>query len=170
MAREFITTNRSKTITFSIPQSASSDTVTVEIRRVNDAYTWDFTDLVFENASNTGTPTFKTGTNWTTSFTPPTNDVYVIKITDSTLGTTIYLEYQSVDREPIHIAVNKSYIFTTQIAQSASTDTVNVTIYRQSDGYLWDWTTSAFTAAGTTGQMTFVNGITWRQSFTPPTE
>ncbi|MCK9324719.1 MAG: hypothetical protein M0P69_04405 [Bacteroidales bacterium] len=55
------------------------------------------------------------------------------------------------------------------IPMCASDDTVSIEIRRLSDGYTWNFTTTEFTAEATTGSMTFVNGIIWKQSFTPPT-
>lgn len=70
-----------------IDGSLSTDTVTVAVKRLSDGYTWDFTDLVFENVANTGTPTFITDILWKTSFTPPTEDTYIVTFNDTTTVT-----------------------------------------------------------------------------------
>ncbi|MFA5165578.1 MAG: hypothetical protein WC481_08475 [Candidatus Omnitrophota bacterium] len=70
-----------------IAGSLVTDTVTVSIKRLSDGYTWDFTELEFENAVNTGTPTFITDILWKTSFTPPTEDTYIVTFNDTTTAT-----------------------------------------------------------------------------------
>lgn len=70
-----------------IAGSADSDTVTVAVKRLSDGYTWNFTSLIFENAANTGTPTFISDILWKTSFTPPTEDTYIVTFNDATTGT-----------------------------------------------------------------------------------
>lgn len=69
-----------------IPGSASGDTVTITIKRLSDGYTWNFSTLVFENASNSGSMTFDSNTFWKySSFTPPTADQYLVRVNDSTI-------------------------------------------------------------------------------------
>lgn len=68
-----------------IPESASGDTVTVEIRRLSDGYTWNFDTTAFTETATTGTMTFVNGIIWKTSFTPPTEDTYIVTVEDSTL-------------------------------------------------------------------------------------
>lgn len=68
-----------------IPESVTGDTVTIEIRRLSDGYTWNFSTLAFASGSNSGNMTFVNGIIWKQSFTPPTADTYVVTINDSTL-------------------------------------------------------------------------------------
>lgn len=68
-----------------IPESASDDTVTVEIRRLSDGYTWNFSTTEFTEAATSGTMTFVSGIIWKQSFTPPTEDTYIVTVEDSTL-------------------------------------------------------------------------------------
>lgn len=68
-----------------IPDSQNTDTVTVEIRRLSDGYTWNFTTLAFASGNNSGSMTFFNGITWKQSFTPPTADTYIVTITNSTL-------------------------------------------------------------------------------------
>jgi len=70
-----------------IVNSASGNTVTVSIRRLSDGYTWNFTTTAFASGANSGNMTFITGSLWKQSFTPPTEDTYIVTITNSTLGT-----------------------------------------------------------------------------------
>jgi hypothetical protein len=66
--------------------SAAGNVCTVEIRRLSDDYTWNFTTLNFTLAATTGTPVFVAGDAWKTSFTPPTEDTYIVTMIDTTLG------------------------------------------------------------------------------------
>jgi len=66
--------------------SVAGNTVTVEIRRLSDDYTWNFTTLTFTVAVTTGTPVFIYGDNWKTSFTPPTEDTYIVTMINTTLA------------------------------------------------------------------------------------
>jgi hypothetical protein len=68
-----------------IPESVTGNTVMIEIRRLSDSYTWNFTTLAFESGNNTGAMTFVSGIIWKASFTPPTQDTYIITITNTTL-------------------------------------------------------------------------------------
>lgn len=68
-----------------IPECANDDTVVVEIRRLSDGYTWNFTTTAFTSAGTTGNMTFVNDILWKQSFTPPTEDTYIVTITDSTL-------------------------------------------------------------------------------------
>lgn len=68
-----------------IPESATGNTCTLEIRRLSDGYTWNFSTTAFQNANNTGSMTFVNGIFWKQSFTPPTEDTYLVTITNSTL-------------------------------------------------------------------------------------
>jgi hypothetical protein len=70
-----------------IPSSVTGNTVTIEVRRLSDDYTWDFTLEVFEDAVNTGAMTFIYDTLWKQAFTPPEEDTYIITIINVTLGT-----------------------------------------------------------------------------------
>lgn len=68
-----------------IPDSATGDTVTVKIKRLSDGYTWNFSTTEFTEAATSGTMTFVSDNIWKTSFTPPTEDTYLVVIEDSTL-------------------------------------------------------------------------------------
>jgi hypothetical protein len=81
----YITLGQIFNIVQAIPESQSGDTVTIEIRRLSDNYTWHFTNLVFQSGNNTGNMTFVNGILWKASFTPQTKDTYIVTIHDSTL-------------------------------------------------------------------------------------
>jgi hypothetical protein len=70
-----------------IQDSVSTDEVKVQISRLSDGYTYNFTTLVFENADNYGDMTYFKGYLWKHSFVPPTIDKYDVVITDNTLNT-----------------------------------------------------------------------------------
>ncbi len=70
----------------------------------------------------------------------------------------------------LYIQVGQLYNIVQAIPESKNTDTVTIEIRRLSDGYTWDFDNTEFTSSDTTGNMTFVNDIVWKQSFTPPTE
>lgn len=69
-----------------------------------------------------------------------------------------------------YIKVGSLYWIVQAIPESATGNACTVEIRRLSDGYTWNFSTTQFTAAATTGNMTFINDILWKQSFTPPTE
>lgn len=68
-----------------IPESVTGDTVTIEIRRLSDGYTWNFLTLAFTAPATTGSMTFVNGITWKASFTPPTADTYIVTVHDETL-------------------------------------------------------------------------------------
>jgi uncharacterized phiE125 gp8 family phage protein len=68
-----------------IPESATGNTVTVEIRRLSDNYTWNFSTTAFVSGNQSGNMTFITGILWKQSFTPPTEDTYIVTINNETL-------------------------------------------------------------------------------------
>jgi len=70
----------------------------------------------------------------------------------------------------LYIQVGQLYNIIQAIPDSQNTDTVTIEIRRLSDNYTWDFDNTEFTSSDTTGDMTFVNDIIWKQSFTPPTE
>lgn len=72
-------------IVIPIPESLNTDTVTIEIRRLSDNYTWNFTTLEFAETPASGSLTFVSDITWKASFTPPTADTYVVTIEDETL-------------------------------------------------------------------------------------
>ena len=69
-----------------IPESLSSDTVTIIILRLSDGYTWNFNTLVFGVPASSGNMGFVSDILWQQSFTPPTNDTYIVTIFDQTLN------------------------------------------------------------------------------------
>ena len=69
-----------------------------------------------------------------------------------------------------YIQVNTAHNIIQAFPESLTGDTVTIAILRLSDEYTWNFSTTAMTAAATTGTMTFISGILWKQSFTPPTE
>lgn len=83
-------------ILWGIPQSNSTDIVTISIVQRSDGYYWNFTTLAFQSVSTSGSMTFSQGEWWTSSFTPGYNNNYMITITDSTLGVTYDIPYISV--------------------------------------------------------------------------
>lgn len=68
-----------------IPESVTGDTVTIEIRRLSDNYTWNFSTLAFASGNNSGSMTFVNGITWKASFTPPTKDTHIVTITHAAL-------------------------------------------------------------------------------------
>lgn len=81
----YIKTGEEFTVIQPIPQSSDSDTVTVEILKISDSYTWNFTTEAFTSSSTTGNMTHVSGIIWKTTFTPDENDTYVVTVNDSTL-------------------------------------------------------------------------------------
>jgi hypothetical protein len=79
-----------------IPESLVGDTVSVEIKRLSDGYTWNFSTLAFVSGSQTGTMTFISDILWKQSFTPPTEDTYIITVNDETLDTKFVQVIQAV--------------------------------------------------------------------------
>ncbi len=75
-----------KNIIQAIPESLATDTVTIEIRRLSDSYTWSFSTLAFASGSNSGSMIFVNDIVWKQSFTPPAVGTYIIVINNSTLG------------------------------------------------------------------------------------
>lgn len=78
---QYIEIGALKSIIQTIPDSNDGDSVTIEIRRLSDGYTWNFTSLAFTSAATTGTMTFVNGIAWKQTFTPPTQDTYIVTIT-----------------------------------------------------------------------------------------
>lgn len=68
-----------------IPESATGDTVSVTIKRLSDGYTWNFSTLAFVNSAQSGNMTFISDILWKQSFTPPTEDTYIVTVNDTTL-------------------------------------------------------------------------------------
>lgn len=97
---KYITVAILENIVQAIPTSIISDTVSIEIKRLSDEYTWNFSVLEFQNASNTGSMTFISGELWKQSFTPPTADTYIVTIENETLDVKYYLIYQAVGIAP----------------------------------------------------------------------
>lgn len=63
--------------------------------------------------------------------------------------------------------INQAVTFLQAIPQSSSGDTVTVDIRKQSNGYYWNFSTTAFQVGSASGSMTYQSGEWWRQSFTP---
>lgn len=71
--------------------------------------------------------------------------------------------------EIFRIATNQAFIIPASFQDSVSTDTVTILIRRNSDNYYYNFTSAAFQADSTTGNMTFDFDINWVKSFTPTT-
>jgi len=82
---QYIKVNSLHWIVQAIPESVTGNTVSVVIKRLSDGYTWHFTSLVFQNAENSGSMTFVSDILWKQSFTPPTEDTYIVTINNETL-------------------------------------------------------------------------------------
>ncbi|RJO64162.1 MAG: hypothetical protein C4540_04590 [Candidatus Omnitrophota bacterium] len=80
-----IVANQYFPIVEAIPESVSTDTVTITIRRLLDGYYWNFSTLAFQVAEASGSMTWDYDIFWKQSFTPPTEDTYMVLIEDSTL-------------------------------------------------------------------------------------
>jgi phage gp36-like protein len=92
---EIITTLALKTFTVIMPETVGTETVTVKLIRVSNSFTWDFTLLLFENATQTGNMTFVSDSIWKQSFTPPADGEYVAYIYDSTNTLAHYISFSS---------------------------------------------------------------------------
>lgn len=84
-SQQYIKTGKFCFIVQAIPESAADNNVTVAIKRLSDGFMWNFTNLVFEDALNTGPMVFTFDIFWKASFTPPTSDTYIISIENTTL-------------------------------------------------------------------------------------
>ena len=101
MDREkYISVDTLENIIQAIPESTNTDTVTIEIKRLSDSYTWNFTDLEFQSGSYSDNMTFVSGNIWKQSFTPPTADTYIVTINNSTLDVKYYIIYHAVGTAP----------------------------------------------------------------------
>lgn len=80
-----IVANQYFPIVEAIPESVSTDTVTITIRRLLDGYYWNFSTLAFQVAEASGSMTWDYDIFWKQSFTPPTEDTYMVLIEDTTL-------------------------------------------------------------------------------------
>lgn len=78
---QYIEIGALKSVIQTIPDSNDGDSVTIEIRRLSDGYTWNFISLAFTSAATTGTMTFVSGIAWKQTFTPPTQDTYIVTVT-----------------------------------------------------------------------------------------
>ena len=97
---EYIAVNSSWNIVQAIPESATGDTCTIVITRLSDEYTWNFTTLLFEDASNSEDMTFVSGELWKQSFTPPTADTYIVTINNATLDVNYYINLVATGTAP----------------------------------------------------------------------
>jgi hypothetical protein len=70
---------------------------------------------------------------------------------------------------PFYIQVGTSYTITQEIRDTSSGDTIIIKILRLSDNYTWDFTNEEFNSSTNTGTMTFIEGDTWKATFTPST-
>jgi len=164
----FISIGESWLISQSIPESQSSDNVTVEIRRISDGATWNFSTLIFEVLANSA-PMQSVGSGaWKASFTPPTRDRYVVTITDATLDVKYVQTLIAVTQVISNVKANELWTIIQGIPESQPADTVTIKIIRLADSYTWNFNTTRFELGSTTGNMLNVSGIVWKQTFTPP--
>lgn len=87
---QYIENNTLHNILQGIPQSSSTDNVTISIRRLSDGYYWNFTSLEFQSSSTSSTMTYDHGEWWKSSFTPTSNNNFMVTITNVTLGNVTY--------------------------------------------------------------------------------
>lgn len=151
-----------------IPESQPSDNVTVEIRRVSDGATWNFSTLVFEALANSASMTSVGSGAWKTSFTPPTKDRYVVTITDATLDVKYVQTLIAVTQVISNVKANELWTIIQGIPESQPADSVTIKIIRLADSYTWNFNTSRFELGSAIGTMLNVSGIVWKQTFTPP--
>lgn len=90
---EYILTGALKRIVFPIPGSSSTDTVRITIYRRSDGQYWDFANAAMSATSSNAAMTYVQGEFWQNSFTPPTSDVYLVTIEDSTLDVLHHIIY-----------------------------------------------------------------------------
>lgn len=86
-----------------IPDSQSGDSVSIEIRRLSDNYTWNFYPRAFEEGNNSGSMNFVNGITWKTSFTPPTKDTYIVTITHVGLDVKFERTLRATDPCPFYL-------------------------------------------------------------------
>ena len=88
MQNQYIETGVVVPIVQDMPTSSSTDVVEIQITRESDGFYWDFTALAFVPTVGVGTTGIMTSINgswWKSSFIPPTDDIYLILIDDTTL-------------------------------------------------------------------------------------
>ena len=145
----YISTNIAFKAILFMPDSASGDTVTYEIIKASDG-------SVFAS----GTMAFLAGYEWTVSFTPLTDDVYILQAVNATRDVTYSQEYKSIATEiTLYDSLNSVFTAVMAIPGSVLTDTVTYTVYLASTG-----------AVFATGTATFIAGIQWKVAFTPTAE
>ncbi|MDD5449659.1 MAG: hypothetical protein PHO42_03570 [Candidatus Omnitrophica bacterium] len=83
--QQYIKTGKLCSIIQAIPESAADNNVVISIKRLSDGFMWNFTDLVFEDAVNSGPMVFTFDIFWKAEFTPPTSDTYIVSIENSNL-------------------------------------------------------------------------------------
>ena len=83
--QQYIKTGKLCDIVQAIPESAPSNEVAIVIQRLSDGFSWNFTNLVFENASNAGAMAFTFDIFWKASFTPPSSGTYIVSIENTDL-------------------------------------------------------------------------------------
>lgn len=79
-ATTYISVGQLYNITENIPLSAEGDNVEIEILRLSDSKTWDFSAGVFAIGNNRGEMEFIKDSKWKASFTPAQADHYEVTI------------------------------------------------------------------------------------------
>jgi hypothetical protein len=95
----YIRVNTAYAIVQAIPESLETDTVTVEIRRLSDGYTWNFSTLAFESGEHSAAAIFVNDIIWKQGFTPPDEDTHIVTIEDETLDVKYIQVLQSLGAE-----------------------------------------------------------------------
>lgn len=109
-----------------IPDSVTGDAVTIEIRKLSDSYTWNFSTLAFASGTNTGSMTFVNDTDWKVSFTPDEDDTYLVTINHAALGIKHKLTLISVNAPAAtSLAGDSTYVTYTDIRQELPRITAN---------------------------------------------
>jgi len=98
---EYISTNEQKVILQEMLNNLSA-TVWVSIKRKGDSYTWDFTQNTFTAPQTSGQMAGEAAPvgnliYWTASFTPSSNDIYIVTIYDETNDENYTIYYIAVN-------------------------------------------------------------------------
>lgn len=142
----YISTNIAFKATLFMPDSLNTDTVTYQIIKASDG-------SVFAS----GSMTFLAGYEWTVTFTPTTDDVFILQATNATRDVIYSEEFKSVATDiTLYDSLNIAFTAVVAIPGSINTDAVTYNVYRVSTG-----------AVFATGSATFLAGIQWKVAFTP---
>lgn len=164
---EVISLNSAKTVYFDLPNEGG--TPTLEIYRLSDGYTWNFSSTEFTLAATTGNLTLVSDDVYKQSFTPSsTEDTYIATATMTNGQKKIQIFFATDENKSLIVNQAKNFVFDLPNATSGGTQTVS--IYQVSTTKTWDFSASQFASGSNTGSMTFIKDNLWKQSFTPDIE